>query len=268
MTLSRRIWLYLALLALGAGAAAIIYVSDKPKEGASVEMEQTNKPVTVFLAGDSTVQSYTAAKAPLAGWGQMLGGYFKESATIRNYAISGRSSKSFVDEGNLSEILNEIGAGDYLLIQFAHNDEKKDDPKRYTEPDTSYKVHLNMYIDGAREKGAFPVLITPMERRNFKGAKVQLSHGSYPEAMTRLGNEKNVPVLPLHKLSIALYERLGEEGTKPLFLWLNPGEHPNYPEGSKDNTHFNERGANEMAKLIVRAIREAKLPLASYLKPE
>lgn len=248
-------------------AVMIASVPGKWKEGAAVVKEKANKPVTVFLAGDSTVQSYDASYAPLAGWGQMIGGYFQETATIRNYAIGGRSSKSFIDEGRLSEIMAQIQPGDYLLIQFAHNDEKED-PKRYTEPFTSYKAHLKTYIDEARSKGAHTVLITPMERRHFNGAKVKPSHGSYPEAMTQLGKEENVPVLPLYTLSVALYERLGEEGTKPLFLWLDPGESAKYPNGSTDNTHFNERGAAEIAKLIVQAIREAKLPLASYLKTD
>lgn len=237
------------------------------KESTNVAKE-TN-PVTVFLAGDSTMQSYTADKAPLAGWGQMLGFYFTEKVTIRNHAMSGRSSKSFIDEGRLDTLIGEIEAGDYLFIQFAHNDENKEDPARYTEPSTTFVAYLKQYINGAREKGAYPVLITPVERRwIFSGAKVRQSHGDYPAAITRLGKEEGVPVIPLHEKSIALLEQLGEEQSKSLFLWLEPGEHANYPEGIRDNTHFNEHGAAEMAKLVVQGIREAKLPLAAYVKED
>lgn len=256
------------------GVSLVVYytagnhlTTDKAKEGERPSAEAA-KPVAVYLAGDSTMQSYTSNRAPLAGWGQMLGVHFTEKATIRNHAMSGRSSKSFIDEGLLDTILGEIGAGDYLFIQFAHNDENKEDPTRFTEPNTTFKTYLKQYIDAARAKGANPVLITPMERRTFSGAKVKQSHASYAIAIIRLGEEENVPVIPLHAKSIALLEQLGEERSKSLFLWLEPGQNPNYPQGIRDDTHFNEHGAAEMAKLVVQGIREAKLPLASYLRAD
>lgn len=267
-------WFFVAFLVFVLGVSLVVFYSagdpraiDKAKDGEE-HMAAAATPVTVYLAGDSTMQSYTADRAPLAGWGQMLGAYFTEKVTIRNHAMSGRSSKSFIDEGRLNPILGEIAAGDYLFIQFAHNDENTGDPSRYTEPNTTFVAHLKQYIDGARAKGAHPVLITPMERRSFSGVKVKPSHGSYPAAMIRLGEEEKIPVIPLYEKSIALLERLGEEQSKSLFLWLEPGEHVNYPEGIRDNTHFNERGAAEMAKLVVQGIRELKLPLASYVRED
>jgi lysophospholipase L1-like esterase len=224
--------------------------------------------ITVFLAGDSTVATYPADRAPLAGWGQFIGASFTDRATIRNAAESGRSSKSFMDEGKMQPVWDEIKKGDYLLIQFGHNDEKTDE-ERHTDPYTTYKSYLRQYIDGARERGAFPVLVTPMNRRNFNAnGTLAMTHGAYPAAMIQLGKEMNVPVIDLHQSSKKLFEQLGDEPTKKLFLWLAPGENANYPEGSKDNTHFNEYGASEMAKLVVQGVRETKLPLAAYLQSQ
>jgi lysophospholipase L1-like esterase len=221
--------------------------------------------ITIYLAGDSTVASYPGERAPLAGWGQFIGTYFTDRVTIINAAESGRSSKSFIDEGRLQKIADEIKKGDYLFVQFGHNDEKTD-KERHTDPYTTYQSHLKQYIDGAREKGAIPVLVTPMNRRNFnQNGTLAMTHGVYPAAMIQLGKELQVPVIDLHMSSKKLFEQLGDEPTKKLFLWLAPGENANYPEGSKDNTHFNEYGASEMAKLVVQGIREAKLPLLDYM---
>ncbi|TMV47434.1 rhamnogalacturonan acetylesterase [Paenibacillus mesophilus] len=223
-------------------------------------------PLTLYLAGDSTVASYLDKRAPLAGWGQFIGTHFTDRVTVVNAAESGRSSKSFIDEGRLQKIKEEIRKGDYLFIQFGHNDEKTDQ-ERHTDPYTTYKSYLKQYVEAAREKGAFPVLITPMNRRNFNpNGTLAMTHGAYPAAMIQLGKELQVPVIDLHTSSKKLLEQLGDEPSKKLFLWLEPGENANYPEGSKDNTHFNENGASEMAGLVVQGIREAKLPLLDYIK--
>lgn len=222
--------------------------------------------ITVFLAGDSTVASYPANRAPLAGWGQMMGAAFTDRVTVRNVAVSGRSSKSFIDEGHMQPVWEEMRKGDYLFIQFGHND-AKNDPDRHTDPYTTYKSHLKQYIEGARARGATPVLVTPTVRRSFRtDGSLAMTHGAYPAAMMQLGQEMNVPVIDLEQSSRKLLEQLGVESSKRLFLWLAPGEHANYPDGSKDDTHFHERGAAEMAGLVVQGIREKKLPLADYLR--
>ncbi|MEI7024680.1 rhamnogalacturonan acetylesterase [Paenibacillus sp. y28] len=222
--------------------------------------------VTVYLAGDSTVSSYGPEQSPRAGWGQMLGRFFDETVRIANAASSGRSSKSFIDEGRLDAILRSIQAGDYLFIQFGHNDQKPD-AERHTEANGSYRAYLQQYIDGARQAGAYPVLVTSVNRRSFDGrGRFVPTHDDYPEAMLQLGREQNVPVLDLCSRSEALYRMLGPEASKTLLLWLAPGEHANYPEGEKDNTHFNETGAVQIAGLVVELLKEAELPLVNHLK--
>ena len=228
--------------------------------------ETTDRPITVYLAGDSTVASYAANRAPLTGWGQVLQRFFTDAVTVKNHAVSGRSSKSFIDEGRLDAILRQIQPGDYLLVQFAHNDEKADDPNRYTEPRTTFKTYLRQYIEGARAKGAHPVLITPMHRRQFlPDGTIRFSHGAYPQAILELGAQMQVPVIDLHRKSQVLFEKLGPEGTKRIFLWLEKGEHPNYPDGKEDNTHFSEYGRSNL-RLVVEGIKEANLPLAEHLR--
>lgn len=221
--------------------------------------------IRIFIAGDSTACDYEPSRAPRAGWGQMIGRFFDQNrVAIVNRAISGRSSKSFINEGALDGILADIKSGDYLLIQFGHNDAKKEDPTRYADPDT-YQSYLTQYVNGARQAGANPVLITPVNRRRFENGRLVPTHGLYPKAMIALAKKENVPLIDLTERSRVLFEALGEEKTKELFLWLEPGVSVNYPEGVQDDTHFAEKGAIEIAKLIVQGIRELDLPLARYI---
>jgi lysophospholipase L1-like esterase len=195
----------------------------------------------------------------------MLGTFFGEEVTIHNAAMGGRSSKSFIDEGRLAAIDEKIGAGDYLLIQFGHNDEKEDEA-RHTTPDGTFPAYLMKYIEVARAHGATSVLLSSVERRRFneKGEVVH-THGDYPDATERLAREAGVAFIDLRRKSKALLESLGDEPSKRLFCWLKPGESPNYPDGVTDNTHFSEDGAKEMARLVVEGIRESGLPLAGQL---
>jgi lysophospholipase L1-like esterase len=235
------------------------------KKGLAGEAGQ-ELPPRIFIVGDSTACNYPPSQAPRAGWGQVLPEFFGDEVEVVNAAASGRSSKSFIAEKRLDKVLSGIEPGDYLLIQFGHNDQKPD-AERHTDPFTTYQEYLRVYINSAREKGVIPILLTPVNRRNFAaGGKLKLTHGEYPAAMQQLGEELNVPVIDLGAKSQVLFEAWGETGTKKLFLWLKPGEHPNYPEGVEDNTHFCVTGAVEIAKLVVEGIRELALPLAAYLK--
>ncbi|WP_026565430.1 rhamnogalacturonan acetylesterase [Bacillus sp. UNC41MFS5] len=230
--------------------------------------ENTHKNrITVYLVGDSTVSNYENSLVPRAGWGQVFDRFFDDKIVVKNEASSGRSSKSFIDEGRLDSILNQIEKGDYLFIQFGHNDEKVEDPARYTEPYSTYKSYLKQYIDGARAKGATPVLVTPVERRRFtEEGLARDSHGEYPAAMKELGLAENVPVIDLTAKSKALFQELGPEGTKGLFLWLDAGEHVNYPNGVQDNTHFQEAGTEQIARLVLVGIEESHLvPLRNHI---
>jgi lysophospholipase L1-like esterase len=225
-------------------------------------------PVQVFIAGDSTASTYTSSAAPRAGWGQALPVFLTPNAVAVNEALSGASSKSFVDLGRLDRILSRIKRGDYLLISFGHNDEKKEDPARYTEPSTTYKSYLSQYIDRSRAKGAKPVLVTSVERRRFDSSgKITPTHGAYPAAMRELARAKGVPLIDLTAQSTALYNRVGVEGTRKYLMHLKPGQYPNYPDGVEDNTHFQATGAIEIARLVATSLRnQYVLPVPAFRK--
>ncbi|MFC0558279.1 rhamnogalacturonan acetylesterase [Halalkalibacter alkalisediminis] len=221
--------------------------------------------INVFIAGDSTASSYAESRSPRAGWGQVLGRFFTSNVTVHNHASSGRSSKSFIDEGRLKVIEAQLMPGDYFLIQFGHNDAKVD-KKRYTDPESSYKYYLTHYIEVAHKKGAHPIFLTSIQRRSFDDdGRIIETHGQYPVAMKKLAEEKNVPLIDLTLKSKILFEQLGPDQTKQLFLWIEPGEHPNYVQGIQDDTHFSEYGAREMVELIIEGITEQSLPLARYI---
>ncbi|MFC0270395.1 rhamnogalacturonan acetylesterase [Metabacillus herbersteinensis] len=219
--------------------------------------------VQLFLAGDSTMATCPSHEAPMAGWGQMFQSFFTEDVRVFNEAMGGRSSNSFIEEGRLKVILERIKPGDYLFIQFGHNDQKS----YGTQPFTSYQSHLEQYITGAWVAGAIPVLITSVNRRKFsEEGKLQNTLGDYPAAMTQLAEQFNVPLIDLWSKTKTLYESLGAKGSKQLFVWFNEGEHPNYPQGIQDDTHFCEKGAREVGKLVIEGIKELELPLSECLK--
>ncbi|MFJ8589795.1 rhamnogalacturonan acetylesterase [Streptomyces sp. NPDC093598] len=206
---------------------------------------------TLYIAGDSTAAQKYADAAPETGWGMALPFFLHKDRPVANHAVNGRSSKSFVDEGRLAVILRQIRPGDFLLIQFGHNDEKANDPARYTEPWTTYQDHLRMYIDGARARGARPVLATSVERRKFDAAgKALPTHGDYPAAMRALAKEEQVTLLDIQALSIALWQRLGVEETKKYFNWTAT---------EQDNTHFNPPGAIAVARLVAREMLRTRV---------
>lgn len=207
---------------------------------------------TLYIAGDSTAAQKYANAAPETGWGMAIPFFLQSSRTaVSNHAVNGRSSKSFVDEGRLKGILSAIRPGDFLLVQFAHNDEKADDPTRYTEPWSTYQEYLRMYLDGARARGARPVLATSVERRRFDAAgKALPTHGEYPAAMRALAAEERVALLDVQALSLALWQRLGAEETKKYFNWTAT---------EQDNTHFNPPGAIEVARLVARELLRTRV---------
>jgi lysophospholipase L1-like esterase len=227
---------------------------------------------TIFVAGDSTAATYAGADAPRAGWGQALPVFLRPEIAVVNEALSGASSKSFVDLGRLDRILAAIRPGDLLLVSFGHNDEKVEDPARGTDPWTTFPAYLRLYLDGARSAGAHPVLVTPVERRRFTAdGTPYLSHGAYPDAVRALAADTHTPLIDLTALSFELWGSLGPAATKEYFLWLDAGESPNYPDGVADNTHFQAHGAIEVARLVAaagrtipgrdfRALRDPTLP--------
>ncbi|MET9154302.1 rhamnogalacturonan acetylesterase [Streptomyces griseoflavus] len=206
---------------------------------------------TLYLAGDSTAAQKYADAAPETGWGTALPFLLHRHLGVANHAVNGRSSKSFVDEGRLGPILDAIRPGDLLLVQFAHNDEKTADPTRYTEPWTTYQEYLRRYLDGARARGARPVLATPAERRRFDAdGRALPSHGEYPAAMRALARRERVPLLDVQTLSLALWQELGAEETKKYFNWT---------ASEQDNTHFNPPGAIAVARLVARELLRTRV---------
>lgn len=224
------------------------------------------QPITVYLAGDSTCANKAADRRPETGWGEMLQQYFDPAKVIvDNRALNGRSTKSFVDEGKWQALIDSVKKGDFVFIEFGHNDEKKDKPAIYASPE-DYKANLIRFIHETRAKGATPVLLTPVSRRKFESGVPAKTHGEYPGVVKAVGMEQSVAVIDMETKSASVQARYGDEGSKILFLQLKPGGNPNYPKGVEDNTHFNPKGADEMAKLAVEGIRENKLKLSKYLK--
>ncbi|QOV39179.1 rhamnogalacturonan acetylesterase [Streptomyces ferrugineus] len=206
---------------------------------------------TLYIAGDSTAAQKYADAAPETGWGMALPFFLHKDRPVANHAVNGRSSKSFFDEGRLDVILGRIRPGDLLIIQFGHNDSKATDPARYTEPWSTYQDYLRLYIDGARSRGARPVLATSVERRRFDSAgNARPSHGDYPAAMRVLAEQERVTLLDIQALSLALWQELGVEETKKYFNWTAT---------EQDNTHFNPPGAIAVARLVARELLRTRV---------
>lgn len=224
-------------------------------------------PIVVYLAGDSTMAEKTFDKRPETGWGEYLQSFFKNSKVkIENHAQNGRSTKSFIDEGRWQKIVDKLKPGDYVFIEFGHNDQKKEDPQRFADANTDYRTNLIEFVREVRGKKAFPVLLTPIVRRRFnEKGEFYDTHGKYPDAVRRVAAEFKVPLIDMHRQSEILLVRLGAEPSKKLFLFLKENEHPNYPKGSDDNTHFSAVGAEAMARLAAQGISDAKIGLARYL---
>ncbi len=228
----------------------------------SIEIESVNVP-TIYLAGDSTVVDQD--KEPWAAWGQMLPAFFNDKIAIANHAESGETIRSFVSERRFDKIMSTIRRGDYLFMQFAHNDQK---PGSGLVTIPQYEELLKKYISLARDKGANPVLVTSMNRRSFSPeGTINQTLGEYPDAMRRVAREENVPLIDLNAMSETLFEAMGPEGTLKAFVHYPANTFPGQSEELKDDTHFNSYGALELAKCVVEAIRTLRLPIAKDILP-
>lgn len=221
----------------------------------------------LFLIGDSTMADKPLADNPERGWGQLLPTFLGEQIAVRNHAMNGRSTRSFINEGRWDIVLRQLKSGDWVFIQFGHNDEKKEDPRRYAAPQTDYKANLARFVNEARNKSATPILLTPVMRRRFDAqGKFLDTHGEYPDVVRALAKELNVALIDLHQASQRLIEQLGIEESKKLFLHIPPGQYQSLPQGRQDDTHFSEYGATRMAGLVVAELRRQKLGLVQFLK--
>jgi lysophospholipase L1-like esterase len=223
------------------------------------------EPITVYLAGDSTCANKQADKRPETGWGEMFQQHFKEGKVkVDNRALNGRSTRSFIAEGHWQKILDALKKGDYVFIQFGHNDEKEG-TDRYASP-ADYRKNLIKFIEEVRAKKATPVLLTPVMRRRFnEKGEFYDTHGEYPGVVRAVAAEYKTPLLDLHRETEKILKAKGPEWSSKLFLHLKPGENPNYPKGVEDNTHFSPEGARYVADLVYHEIWQIKLPLRKYL---
>ncbi|HLP77885.1 MAG TPA: rhamnogalacturonan acetylesterase [Candidatus Paceibacterota bacterium] len=249
------------------GFAASVLCSCKsagPREGNAVE---TNAPA-IFMIGDSTMANKSLSPAqPERGWGQLLPQYFKPEIRVENLAMNGRSSKSFRDEGRWEPVQKNLKPGDYVIIQFGHNDEKED-PKRHTDAFGSFKQNLERYIRETRELHGNPILATPVVRRDFtNGITLVDTHGDYVVAVRQVASEQKVPLLDLNKETAALVSALGPDLSKKLYMWIAIGEFESLPKGREDNTHFNPYGATRVCDLATEEMKTAVPELAKWLKP-
>ncbi|MBD0777829.1 rhamnogalacturonan acetylesterase [Maribacter sp. ANRC-HE7] len=223
---------------------------------------------TIYTIGDSTMANKeNPAENPERGWVQVLPQFLTGNIILDNRAVNGRSSRSFITEGRWDAILEILKEGDYVFIQFGHNDQKKISPNRYTNPHVGYRHNLIKYVLETRAKGAIPILISSIVRRNFneQGTLID-THGDYPLETRLVALEYNVPFIDLQYLSEQLEESYGMEGSKKLHLHFEPGEVSYYPDGRIDNTHLSLLGATEIAELAVEELRIKVPDLVGFIK--
>lgn len=221
----------------------------------------------LHLAGDSTMASKERATPnPEYGWGELLPRFFRDPSVVVNHAANGRSTKSFRDEGRWDKLLAALAPGDWVVIQFGHNDEKLDAARR-TDPQHTFAENLRRFAAEVRARGATPVFATPVARRKWspEGTRLIDTHGAYATAVRAVAASEHVPLLELHALTTALEEAHGVEGSKRLHLWIAPKTYARKPEGWRDDTHYSAYGAERVAALAVQEFIRLQLAPADWL---
>lgn len=220
--------------------------------------------VTVYMIGDSTMAIKDKKAYPENGWGMPFADYFDTTITVDNRARNGRSTRTFITDGLWKPVAESMKAGDYLLVQFGHNDEVPT-KKSFTTED-EFRKNLNFFIAAAKSKKAIPVLITPVARRKFDSiGHVVQTHAVYAQIVRDVAKQANVPLVDLDTKSQALLQKLGPENSKFLYNYLEPGQNPHFPKGNQDDTHFSELGARRMAELVLQCLQELNLELAGHI---
>ena len=223
---------------------------------------------TIYGIGDSTMANKTKPEEnPERGWGQMLPLFFNDNITIDNRAQNGRSTRSFIAEKRWDDILKTLKKGDYVFIQFGHNDQKEKDSTRYTNPHTAYRHNLIRFVEETRAKGATPILCSSIVRRNFNEKGVLIStHGEYTMEVRLVAQEYNVPFIDMEYYTELLEQSYGPEKSKQLHLHFKAGEIPYYKEDKADDTHLGVKGATAVAKIAVEELKKTKLDIVKYIK--
>lgn len=223
---------------------------------------------TLFLIGDSTMANKeNPDKNPEHGWGQILPQFLTSGIEIQNHAVNGRSSKSFRTEGRWDKVEKQLKKGDFVIIQFGHNDQKIKDSTKFTNPYTQYRANLERYVNEARAKGAIPVLMTSIVRRNFNENGVLIdTHKEYPLVVRMVANDLKVPFVDMQLLTEQMEISYEYENSKKLHLYYKEGEDPYYPKGKEDDTHLSRLGAETVAKLAAKSLKTLKIGLEKYIK--
>jgi lysophospholipase L1-like esterase len=237
------------------GSGRDVKTGDGWMRDAEGEGEPGMKPVRLYLASDSTCQQYDVGETKQAGWGMFIGGFLDPAAAVVNRAIGGRSSKSFIIEGRLDIIREELQPGDWLLIQLGHNDSTKEKPERYTDPGAEYRGYLEQYVNAARQRGAHPLLITPVARLHYEDGRFINDFPAYCRTMKELADEEKVPLVDLMELSLKHYADMGYDEVFHYYMISVNGT---------DCTHFTGKGALAAAKLLSDGIRELGVELSAY----
>lgn len=249
------------LLALAPGLLALFALAALPALAATAEPAPR-----IFMIGDSTMAN-KPLDLPERGWGMAFAELVAAPATVHNRAVNGRSTKSFIAEGRWEKVVGQLQPGDFVIVQFGHNDEKIDDSKRGTDPATTFRENLRRFLRDTRAAGATPILATPVCRRKFDAdGRLVDTHGAYADATRAVAAEDNVALLDLQHATAAWLQSLGDAPSRKFFMWFAPGEHPRYPDGLRDDTHFVAAGAEKVAALAAAEIRAQALPLARWLR--
>ncbi len=224
---------------------------------------------TIFWAGDSTVRQNSIFTYPQTGIGQVFERFTRRyDVQIENHAENGRSTKSFLEEGRLSPILARMQPGDFLFIQFGHNDQKAEDPTRYAPADTVYSDHLRLFIREAKSRGGIPVLISPLTRCHYRALPKERQHAPWANAMQNVAKEEAVAFIDLTRMSEETVDRWGESAAEDLYMTLPAGKYPHYPDGLSDTTHLQPLGAMVFAALIAKELHRLGGVYAALLSDE
>jgi lysophospholipase L1-like esterase len=227
-------------------------------------VQPAKKRITIWLIGDSTMSVKDTKTYPETGWGMPFVYFWDPTVTVDNRAMNGRSTRTFMEEKRWEPVVNEMNEGDYVFIQFGHNDEVP--TKKSYVPEKDFKANLIKYVTDSRSKKANPVLITPVARRKFDSTgHIQETHAVYAQLVRDVASEIDVPLIDLSERSKTLFQEMGPETSKYLLNYLAPGEHPNYPAGKQDDTHFNELGARNIAQLVLMELKQQLPELAERI---
>ncbi|WP_213996848.1 rhamnogalacturonan acetylesterase [Arsukibacterium sp.] len=227
------------------------------------------KPVKLHLVGDSTMSNKPNLAYPERGWGQLLPQFVTPQLTVVNHAANGRSTRRFLNEGRWQLLLSELAKGDYVLIQFGHNDSKQSDPARYAAADTDYQHFLQQFIADVRERGATPMLASSICRRNFaEDGSLKRDLADYAKAAAKVAAESEVSFFDLQQHSCGLWQQLGKTAAQPYFIQVPADLYAKFPDGTSDNTHLTLQGASKMAQFFVRDLKAQQHPLAAYVYRE